>query len=105
MKKSIRAIFIIVLIYVMTILSVETLAEPTGMIMVHKEPVTAGESLNASKSAQGSLVSIGSLIAYGDATIEDIAKKGDISKVHFVDKKVIKILFFFRLETFTVYGE
>jgi hypothetical protein len=70
------------------------------------EPQTATElDLKSMKSASSTNTSILSLIAMGDSSIDTVAKKAGISKIHYIDKQTFSLWFLFNTETFTIYGE
>lgn len=82
------------------------LATTNGFIFTNViEPVAVSSLTTYSKTAAATNYSILYLIGFGDAGVENIAKNNGITKIKHVDKHTISFLYFFNMETFTVYGD
>ncbi|MBN2506081.1 MAG: TRL-like protein family [Verrucomicrobia bacterium] len=59
----------------------------------------------STKSGSASASSILGIVATGDASIQAAAASAGITKIHHVDQKIERILFFWAKYTVTVYGD
>jgi hypothetical protein len=106
MKKVILSILILTITVTTSISAAAGPSLSSGYITMTGMPVAVtDEEISGLKSVSGSTIGIMYLIAIGDASTETLTKRAGITKVKYIDKKVLDIAGIFRQETFTIYGE
>ena len=76
-----------------------------GLYTDLKVPVTATSNTGSAKVGTGECTSILGLVALGDCSIGAAMKKGNITKIQYVDHDATNILGVYAKYTINVYGE
>ena len=93
-------------ILLLALISTFGFSTPLGLLYTNvTETVAIGTGTNYTKQASGGTMTLLGLIGLGNASAEEIAKSGGITKISRVDKQTNMLLGIFYWETFTVFGD